>query len=72
MVAKTKKLLFKKILLERLHKCIFRFDAEVQIYGWSWTYWWEVDLESISPEGDYIIVTDGIFCFQRRYYSLKL
>lgn len=59
---------FKKIkrpLLERLHKWLFGFDAEIQIYGWAWFYWCQ--LGETSPEGDYIAVTDGWLCFQRRY-----
>jgi hypothetical protein len=56
----------KKPLLERFHKLFFRFDADIQICGWSWTYWCYVHPE-VSSEGDYRAITDGIFCFQRRY-----
>jgi hypothetical protein len=56
----------KKPVLERLHKAVFGFDADIQVMGWSWRYWYYVDPE-VSPEGDYRAVTDGIFCFQRRY-----
>jgi hypothetical protein len=52
-------------LLEGLHKLVFRFDAQIQIYGWRWRYWYVVGEE--SPEGGYLDITDGIFCFQRRY-----
>lgn len=56
----------KQKILEKLHRVFFGFDAQIQIYGWSWKYWYHVDA-SKSNEGDYVAVTDGIFCFQRRY-----
>lgn len=55
----------RKPLLQRIHKLIFGFDAQVQIYGWSWRYWHIVGEE--SPEGGYHAITDGWLCFQRRY-----
>ena len=51
----------------KIHKWLFGFDAEVQIYGWSWTYWYDISKEESPCGGGYRAVTDGIFCFQRRY-----
>lgn len=54
-------------ILEKLHKLLFGYDAEIQIYGWEWHYWCYAEYEEVCPEGGYISVVDGIFCFQRRY-----
>lgn len=52
--------------LEALHIRIFGFRAMVQIYGWSWRYW---RMSEGVEDFDFFHVVDGIFCFQRCYYS---
>lgn len=53
-------------MLNTLHKYIFGFDAQVTIItGWAWHYWSRI--EGVSPEGEYYAITDGRFCFQRKY-----
>ena len=55
----------KRPLLERLHKKIFGFDADVQVYGWRWVPYQSVS--ELSSEGDYVQVTQAWLCFQRRF-----
>lgn len=53
-------------MLNKLHKLLFGFDADVEFNSWSWTVWTETGI-TLSPEGDYLSITQGWLCFQRRF-----